>query len=134
MLPHAPNVLPASHRPIAANVAHVSSGRHRPEVQQVPLDQRERAPRPGTRVATRLAGFVSALVSALVALLALSPCASALDYAGIGAATDPTSLRERFPDSRHEFWQRGTGSIIRAEDRDGRFESMLKEGDGLYIV
>lgn len=73
-------------------------------------------------------------LAALLAALSISSCAFALDYAGVGATTDPATLKERFPDSRHEFWQRGTGSIVRPEDADSRFEAMLKEGDGLYIV
>jgi hypothetical protein len=77
--------------------------------------------------------LAACLVGGLAAL-AFSPFASALDYAGVGAATDPGGLREQFPASRHEFWQRGTGAIVRPEDADGRFEAMLKEGDGLYIV
>lgn len=69
-----------------------------------------------------------------VAAIVFPLCAAALDYAGVGASTDPGGLREQFPASRHEFWQRGTGAIVRPEDADGRFETMLKEGDGLYIV
>lgn len=72
--------------------------------------------------------------AAVLAALAFAPAVSALDYAGVGPATDPGGLREQFPASRHEFWQRGTGTIVRPEDDDSRFESMLKEGDGLYIV
>lgn len=82
------------------------------------------------RSVLRLAACAAALAFSPI----FSPIASALDYAGVGAATDPGGLREQFPASRHEFWQRGTGAIVRPEDADGRFETMLKEGDGLYIV
>jgi len=76
---------------------------------------------------------VVGLLAAFVAFT-FPPVVSALDYAGVGPTSDPGGLREQFPASRHEFWQRGTGNIVRPEDGDGSFESMLKEGDGLYIV
>jgi hypothetical protein len=77
---------------------------------------------PHARIAACLAGFI------------LSAAASAFEYAGVGVGADPGSLREQFPSSKHEFWTRGTGSIVRPEDGGGRFEAQLKDGDGLYIV
>jgi hypothetical protein len=77
---------------------------------------------PHARLAACLAGFL------------FSAAASAFEYAGVGIGADPAGLRERFPSSKHEFWARGTGSIIRPEDSGGRFEAQLKDGDGLYIV
>lgn len=72
-------------------------------------------------------------VAAMVA--ALCPvAAAAVDYAGIGPNTDPLALRELFPASRHEFWQRGTGSVVVPGDDTARFEALLKEGDGRYVV
>lgn len=73
-------------------------------------------------------------IAACIAGLLLSATASAFEYAGVGLGTDPNGLRERFPSSKHEFWQRSSGSIIRPEDGTGRFDAMLKDGDGLYIV
>lgn len=70
-----------------------------------------------------------------VVLAALgSVAAGAVDYAGIGPNTDPATLREIFPASRHEFWQRGTGSVVVPGDDILRFEALLKEGDGRYVV
>lgn len=100
----------------------------------VPLPPVPLAPVPFFRPLSRsVLRSVVGLLAAFAAC-ALPPVASALDYAGVGPTSDPGSLREQFPASRHEFWQRGTGNIVRPEDGDGRFESMLKEGDGLYIV
>ncbi len=76
--------------------------------------------------------LVRCVVAALTAL-APAVCA-ALDYAGIGPTTDPVSLRELFPASRHEFWQRGTGSVVLPADDPARFETLLEEGDGRYVV
>ena len=68
-------------------------------------------------------------------LTALAPAVcGALDYAGIGPTTDPLSLRELFPASKHEFWQRGTGSVVLPSEDPARFETLLKEGDGRYVV
>lgn len=72
-------------------------------------------------------------VIGVLALLAPTVC-TALDYAGIGPTTDPVSLRELFPVSTHEFWQRGTGSVVVPGDDPARFETLLKEGDGRYVV
>lgn len=72
-------------------------------------------------------------VAALVATLC-PVVAAAVDYAGIGPNTDPMTLRELFPASRHEFWQRGTGSVVVPGDDTARFEALLKEGDGRYVV
>ena len=70
-----------------------------------------------------------------VVLAALCPVAvGAVDYAGIGPNTDPSTLRELFPASRHEFWQRGTGSVVVPGDDIPRFEALLKQGDGRYVV
>lgn len=66
--------------------------------------------------------------------LGLAGGAAAFEYAGVSAGGDPATLRERFPESRHEFWQRGTGSVVTPDDPEGRFDKSLKEGDGLYIV
>lgn len=75
------------------------------------------------------------IVAILSSWLALVPSgASAFDYAGLGVGADPSTLRSRFPNSRHEFWQRGTGSIAKPEDDDGRFDQWLHEADGLYII
>ena len=68
-------------------------------------------------------------------LAAFAPAVcGALDYAGIGPTTDPLSLRELFPASKHEFWQRGTGSVVLPSEDPARFETLLKEGDGRYVV
>ena len=73
------------------------------------------------------------LLLALVA--AVSPGHAAdLDYVGLGPAVSPESLRERFPASSHRFALRGSGSVLRAEDADGRFERALREGDGVYLL
>ena len=70
-----------------------------------------------------------------VVLAAFCPVAvGAVDYAGIGPNTDPATLREIFPASRHEFWQRGTGSVVVPGDDIPRFEALLKQGDGRYVV
>ncbi|MFO1319150.1 MAG: hypothetical protein U1F52_06010 [Burkholderiales bacterium] len=71
---------------------------------------------------------------ALLALAALSGTGQAFEYGGLGLGIDPATLRDRFPESKHEIWQRGSGSIARPEDGDGRFDQWLKEGDGLYII
>jgi hypothetical protein len=65
---------------------------------------------------------------------AVGSAASAFEFAGLGSGVDPQSLRERFPASKHEFWQRGSGNIARPEEDDGRFDLWLKEGEGLYII
>lgn len=70
----------------------------------------------------------------LASVLALAGGAQAFEYVGLGVGVEPSTLLERFPESRHEFWQRGSGSIARPEDGDGRFAEWLKDGDGLYIV
>ena len=68
------------------------------------------------------------------ALASVVTSAGAFEYAGLGTGIDPVSLREQFPASRHEFWQRGSGSIAKPEDGDGRFDDWLREGEGLYII
>jgi hypothetical protein len=70
----------------------------------------------------------------LLLALAVAGSAHAFEYAGLNRTIDPTSLRALFPDSRHEFWERGTGSIAVPEDEDGRFLTLLKGGDGRYVV
>ena len=76
----------------------------------------------------------SRLLLVLAGVLALAGGAGAFEYVGLGVGVEPSSLLERFPESRHEFWQRGSGSIARPEDGDGRFTEWLRGGDGLYIV
>jgi hypothetical protein len=67
-------------------------------------------------------------------LLLVAGSAHAFEYAGLSWTIDPASLRELFPDSRHEFWERGTGSVAVPEDENERFETLLTEGDGRYVV
>ncbi|MEO8037875.1 MAG: hypothetical protein ABI794_03855 [Betaproteobacteria bacterium] len=69
-----------------------------------------------------------------LALLWFVGSVHAFEYAGLDRTVDPASLRAMFPASRHEFWERGTGSVVVPEDEDGRFETMLKQGSGRYVV
>lgn len=70
----------------------------------------------------------------LLSAAVMTGTAFGFEFAGLGVGVSPDSLRTLFPESRHEFWQRGSGSIARPEDGDGRFDDWLKTGDGLYIV
>lgn len=69
----------------------------------------------------------------LVCLLAAAP-AQAFEYGGLSLETEARRLRELFPASVHEFWQRATGSVLVPEDAEGRFEEALRLGDGRYVV
>lgn len=76
----------------------------------------------------------SALRTCALLLLAFAGSAQAFEYAGLNRTIDPASLLQLFPDSRHEFWERGTGSIAVPDDEDKRFDELLKAGDGRYVV
>lgn len=69
----------------------------------------------------------------VLCLLSTAPV-QALEYGGLSLETDAGRLRELFPASAHEFWQRGTGSVLAPEDAEGRFEEALRQGDGRYKV
>ncbi|MFO0245548.1 MAG: hypothetical protein ACK53H_09210 [Betaproteobacteria bacterium] len=69
----------------------------------------------------------------LLCLLVAMP-ARAFDYGGLSLETEARRLRELFPASVHEFWQRATGSVLLPEDAEGRFDEALREGDGRYVV
>lgn len=69
-----------------------------------------------------------------VLVLTWAASASAFDYAGVGPGTDIASLRETFPESRHEFWERGTASIFTPDDGEGLFADLLRTGQGRYVV
>lgn len=72
---------------------------------------------------------------AILLTLLLAPLpVPAFEYAGFGFGTDPFALRDQFPESQHEFWQRGTGSIVGPDDPEGRFAQLLREGSGRYVV
>jgi len=73
-------------------------------------------------------------VVALALLSLLAGPVHAFEYAGLDRSVDPASLRRLFPDSRHEFWERRTGSVVAPDDQDSRFETLLKEGEGRYVV
>lgn len=73
------------------------------------------------------------LIAAVAGLIA-PMSVSAFEYAGFGFTTDPFALRDQFPESQHEFWQRGTGSIVSPDDPEGRFMQLLREGSGRYVV
>ncbi len=78
------------------------------------------------------AAFPLRVIALLLPLVAGS--VHAYEYAGLSRSLDPAALLELFPDSRHEFWERGTGSIAVPDDEDKRFDQLLKEGDGRYVV
>jgi hypothetical protein len=69
----------------------------------------------------------------LMLLLASAP-AQAFDYGGLALETEAGRLRELFPASAHEFWQRSTGSILVPDDEEGRFDEAVRSGDGRYVV
>jgi hypothetical protein len=69
----------------------------------------------------------------LVLLLAAAP-AGAFDYGGLALETEAGRLRELFPASSHEFWQRSSGSILVPEDEEGRFDDAVRSGDGRYVA
>lgn len=71
---------------------------------------------------------------ALLGTALLGGDAIAFEYAGLGIGVSPAALRELFPESSHQIAQRGSGSVARPEDGDGRFDQWLKDGDGLYLV
>jgi hypothetical protein len=60
--------------------------------------------------------------------------AGAFEYAGLGLHVDPVELLGVFPDSRHEFWERGTGSVLLPDDDEERFDTALLEGEGRYVI
>lgn len=60
--------------------------------------------------------------------------AHAFEYAGLSRTIEPAAMLGLFPDSRHEFWERGTGSIAVPDDEDKQFDRLLKQGDGRYVV
>jgi hypothetical protein len=68
----------------------------------------------------------------LIALVAGS--AQAFEYAGLDRQVDPMLLRQMFPYSHHEFWERGSGSVVLPDEEPEEFEALLDEGDGRYVV
>lgn len=70
----------------------------------------------------------------LAALLCAAFPAGAFDYGGLSLETEAHRLRELFPVSAHEFRQRGTGAILLPDDEEGRFEEVVRTGDGSYVV
>ena len=71
----------------------------------------------------------------LLALFAFAAgTAQAFEYAGLDRQVDPTLLRQMFPYSHHEFWERGSGSVVLPDEEPEAFETQLAEGDGRYVV
>lgn len=60
--------------------------------------------------------------------------AQAFEYAGLDRQIDPAQLRQMFPYSHHEFWERGSGSVILPDEEPEEFEALLTEGNGRYVV
>jgi len=60
--------------------------------------------------------------------------AQAFEYAGLDRQIDPAQLRQMFPYSYHEFWERGSGSVILPDEEPEEFEALLTEGNGRYVV
>jgi len=78
------------------------------------------------------AAFPVRLCIALFALAAGT--AQAFEYAGLDRQIDPALLRQTFPYSHHEFWERGSGSVILPDEEPEEFEALLTEGNGRYVV
>jgi len=79
------------------------------------------------------AAFPVRFLALLLSFVAVGS-AHAFEYAGLSRAVEPAAMLGLFPDSRHEFWERGTGSIAVPDDEDKRFDRLLQEGDGRYVV
>jgi hypothetical protein len=74
-------------------------------------------------------------VRLLVTLFALvAGTAQAFEYAGLDRQIDPSLLRQMFPYSHHEFWERGSGSVVLPDEEPEEFETLLGEGNGRYVV
>lgn len=71
---------------------------------------------------------------ALVLLLLAATPARAFDYGGLALETEASRLRELFPASEHEFWQRSSGSVLLPDDEEARFDEVVRSGDGRYVV
>lgn len=69
----------------------------------------------------------------ILVLLAAAP-AHAFDYGGLALETEAARLRDLFPASSHEFWQRSSGSVLVPDDEEGRFDDAVRAGDGRYVV
>lgn len=83
----------------------------------------------------RRALSLTALSWLVAALVAVAPArAFAFEYAGLSLGVGPMELLDLFPDSRHEFWERGTGSVLLPDDEGGRFDTALAEGTGRYVI